>query len=112
MNAQWNKGSPRPKREKTEIIADLLRAVRSEEARFTKEGAILTRVQYRIRVPYSRFRAHLDAALQGGLITMSSRRLFLTRIGAEFLESYDKVLNLVDRVKSEETPVLEDNSWA
>ena len=92
---QWESKRPRPKREKTEIIADLLRAIRSEQAKFPEEGAIFTRVQYRIRVPYNRFRMHLDAALRSGLVRVARRRLFLTHVGEEFLENYDRVINLV-----------------
>ena len=54
----------------------------------------------------------MHTVLQAGLIKITMRRLFLTRIGEEFLESYDKVLNLASRAKPDDLAILTSNTWA
>ncbi len=111
MYIKWKKGLRGSRREKTDIMADLLEAIRLEQAKFPEGGAVLTRVQYRLRVPYTRFRVHLNEAIEAGLVRMVSKRLFVTRKGEEFLESYDRVANLVERQSSEDTGILPNTLW-
>ncbi len=103
MRPSWNNKLGRPRREKKEIIADLVRAVQSEQGNFTQREAVLTRVYYKIRVPYTRFRKHLTAAVEEALVRLVENRLFITHMGEEFLVNHDKVLAIVGRAKDDHT---------
>ena len=103
MRPSWNNKLGQPRREKKEIITDLVRAVQSEQGNFTQRGAVLTPVQYKIRVLYTRFRKHLTAAVEEALVRLVENRLFITHMGKEFLVNHDKVLAIVGSAKDDHT---------
>lgn len=82
------------KRDKLQIYADILVAI-YHELRRIKE-AKLTRVQYKVGVPFDRFKGYVEELRVLGFVE-NQGTLKLTEKGFEFLEEYSRLLELLNR---------------
>ena len=80
------------RRDRLKIYGDLL-AVLNEEAK--KERIVLSRVQVRTNLPFTRLKSFIQDLIQLGLIEDS---LKLTEKGKQYLKEYDHVLNFIKRM--------------
>ncbi|MEM2905000.1 MAG: winged helix-turn-helix domain-containing protein [Candidatus Bathyarchaeia archaeon] len=87
------------KRDLFQIYGVILTAVSREEE--TRGRAVLTGVQFRSRIPFNRFKSHLEALKALGLVegggsqTYREVPLKLTEKGRKFIQLYGEILELL-----------------
>ncbi|MEM2905535.1 MAG: winged helix-turn-helix domain-containing protein [Candidatus Bathyarchaeia archaeon] len=82
------------KRDKLEIYANILLAV-YQELRRIKEAKV-TRVQYKVGVPFDRFKGYVEELKLLGFVE-NEAGLRLTPKGREFLQEYSRLLGLLNK---------------
>lgn len=82
------------KRDKLQIYANILVAV-YQELRRIKEAKV-TRVQYKVGVPFDRFKGYVEELKLLGFIR-NEGSLMLTPKGREFLQEYARLMELLNR---------------
>lgn len=81
------------RRDRIRIYADILRAICQENER---DGRVkVTRVQYRVGVPFDRFKGYMGELLELGLIKADGV-LALTDRGKEFLVNWSRILETLN----------------
>jgi predicted transcriptional regulator len=81
------------RRDRVQIYAEILKAISQECQRENK--AKITRVQYKVGVPFDRFKGYMGALQQLGFIE-GEGALILTERGKEFLSSWNRVLETLN----------------
>ena len=83
-----------PRRDKLKIYGDLLLSLQAES---NAEKIVLTRVQFRIGVPYDRLKMYIANLVDLGMI-QDETSLKLTEKGKQYLEEYENVLDFMKRM--------------
>ena len=80
------------RRDKLEIYADLLDALDCE-THGNAEKTVLVRILARVNVSYNRLRKYVSELIELGMV-QDATSLKITEKGQEYLEGYQKILNL------------------
>jgi predicted transcriptional regulator len=82
------------RRDRLKIYGDLLLSLHAESS---AEKIVLTRVQFRIGVPFDRLKKYIEELVVLGMI-QDETSLRLTEKGTQYLKEYEKVLDFIKRM--------------